>query len=80
MVLDTKDLEVFKDVYVYGTERLPTGKKLSMAGNPAGQIFKYKYTLDPQGNWIKQVAEMTILKDSAAPKTEITYRKISYYK
>lgn len=80
LVFDTNGGEVFKDVYVYGTEQLPTEKQLAMAGNPPGQIFKYKYTLDSQGNWTKQIAEITILKKADEPKTEVTYRKISYYR
>jgi hypothetical protein len=80
LVFDAKGKEVFKDVYIYGTEQLPAEKHLSMAENPVGQIFKYKYILDPQGNWTKQIAENTILKKADESKTEVTYRKISYYK
>ena len=80
LVFDAKGGEVFKDVYIYGTEQLPTEKHLSMAENPVGQVFKYKYILDSQGNWTKQTAEITILKKANEPRTEVTYRKISYYK
>lgn len=80
LVFDANGGEVFKDVYIYGTEHLPTEKHLSMAENPVGQIFKYKYILDSQGNWTKQIAEITILKKANEPRIEVTYRKISYYK
>ena len=80
ITFDTKDEEVFRDVYIYGSEQLPNEKHLSMAGNPVGQIIKYKYMLDSQGNWIKRTAEISNPRKLGESKIEVAYRKISYYK
>jgi hypothetical protein len=73
-------IAAFITKYVYGTGKLPTERRGFIAGNPVPQVFKYVYELDAQGNWTKQTAETTLAKEGAEATTEITYRKITYYK
>lgn len=72
-------VEVGTDVYDYGTDLNPTQQRLATLGNPLAQTINYSYTLDPQGNWIKRVAENVLANPTQTTRLEVTYRKISYY-
>jgi len=73
------DGEIFRDAYTYDPQSNINEARLSMAGNPVGQILSYENTIDAQGNWIKRQVQNTIIK-SGEKRTEVIYRKISYRK
>jgi hypothetical protein len=79
IMLTTNGKVVSTDKYIYGEQKLPTERRLSLLGNPRLQIIKYSYELDAQGNWIKRTAEKMMANAAADKETEVTYRKISYY-
>ena len=76
---DFKNREIFRQAYTYDAQGIISEARLSMAENPVGQVFVYKNTVDVQGNWVKRLSQMTILK-SGVTQTEVIYRKISYRK
>jgi hypothetical protein len=75
----SKGVEAIKSVYVYGTERHPSERRIYAAGSSQGQVIRYTYTLDSRGNWIKRIEENSLTNKDGSPRIEITYREILYY-
>lgn len=76
---DGEAIFLTKYTYIEG-QQLPVEKRIGDALNFNDvQIFKYTYELDPQGNWTKRTAEVSIKDGKELRPTEITYRKIKYY-
>lgn len=79
VVLASDGDEVMTYEYFYRGDAPAANMVLSTSGR-ALQFVKYTYELDGKGNWIKRTAETTSVDPRQPVKTDITYRKISYYK
>lgn len=72
---------VIKKEYIFGDDRLPKEMRVgSVSEGSRKQSVQYTYELDLHGNWIKLTSVNTLADKDATTSTQVTYRKISYYK
>lgn len=78
IVLSSDGREVMTFEYFFRSTGFPSDLVITSGGR-ALQMLKYTYEVDSHGNWTKRTAEERSTNPQFAPRTRVTYRKISYF-